>query len=69
VRGLVYDDQNVRVEGAEVRLYQLQLDQGLCELTRFEPQGSCPIPPLLLGRAASDGDGVARLTLPRLTLP
>jgi hypothetical protein len=69
VRGYVYDDQNARVEGAEVRLYQVQLDPGVCEQTRFEPLGSCTIPPLLLGRAASGEDGMARLTLPRLMLP
>lgn len=64
VRGNVYDDANARVEGAEVKLYRVQSDPGLCQETRFEPP-SCPIPPLLLGRAASDDDGVARLILPR----
>ncbi len=64
VRGLVFDDENARVEGAEVKLYQVQLNPALCLDTRFEPQ-SCPIPPLLLGRATSKDDGVARLTLPR----
>lgn len=64
VRGHVFDNENAHVEGAEVKLYQVQIDGALCLETRFEPQ-SCPIPPLLLGRAASDPDGVARLTLPR----
>jgi hypothetical protein len=69
VRGYVYDDEDATVEGAELRLYRVQLDPTLCDATRFEPQGSCPIPPLLMGRAASDEDGIARLTLPRLPLP
>jgi hypothetical protein len=64
VRGFVFDNENARVEGAEVKLFEVQLNPGLCLETRFEPQ-SCPIPPLLLGRAASAKDGVARLTLPR----
>jgi hypothetical protein len=64
VRGLVFDDENARVEGAEVKIYQVQTDEALCQETRFEPP-SCPIPPLLLGRGTSDDDGVARLTLPR----
>jgi len=64
VRGAVFDDENARVEGAEVKLFQARLDSGLCQETLFEPL-SCPIPPLLLGRGASEDDGVARLTLPR----
>jgi protocatechuate 3,4-dioxygenase beta subunit len=64
VRGYVFDDENARVAGAEVKLYQVQTNPTLCQETRFEPL-SCPIPPVLLGRAASDKDGVARLTLPR----
>lgn len=64
VRGNVFDDENARVEGAEVKLYQVQADPTLCQETRFEPP-SCPVPPLLLGRGSSDEDGVARLTLPR----
>jgi hypothetical protein len=64
VRGAVYDDENARLEGAEVKLYRVQTNDALCQETRFEPQ-SCPIPPLLMGRAASEEDGVARLTLPR----
>jgi hypothetical protein len=64
VRGHVFDDENARLEGAEVKLYRVQRNDALCLETRFEPQ-SCPIPPLLMGRAASEQDGVARLTLPR----
>jgi len=64
VRGVIFDGENARVEGAEVKLYRVQDDSSLCMETRFEPM-SCPIPPLLLGRAISDDDGVARLTLPR----
>ena len=64
VRGVIFDGENARVEGADVKLYRVQDDSSLCMETRFEPM-SCPIPPLLLGRASSDEDGVARLTLPR----
>ena len=64
VRGSVYDDANARVEGAEVKIYRVQTDLALCKETPFEPP-SCPIPPLLLGRGASEDDGVARLSLPR----
>jgi hypothetical protein len=64
VRGVIFDDENARVEGAVVQLYRVQTDSTLCMETRFEPL-SCPIPPLLLGRGISDDDGVARLTLPR----
>jgi len=65
VRGAVFDDANARVEGAEVRLFLVQTDEGVCQDTRFEPV-SCPIPPLLMGRAASEKDGLARLILPRV---
>jgi hypothetical protein len=64
VRGVVFDDQNAHLAGAEVKLYQVQTDLAVCQETRFEPL-SCPVPPLLLGRGASDKDGVVRLTLPR----
>ena len=64
VRGAIYDHENARVEGAEVKLYRVQSNPSLCQNTRYEP-ASCPIPPLLLGRATSGDDGVARLTLPR----
>lgn len=64
VRGFVFDDENARIEGAEVKLLEVQINPDLCAETRYEPL-SCPIPPLLLGRAASAKDGVARLTLPR----
>lgn len=64
VRGNVYDDENARVEGAEVKLYRVRAGDALCAETRFEPT-SCPIPPLLLGRGTTDQGGVVRLTLPR----
>jgi hypothetical protein len=64
VRGVVFDAENARVEGAEVKLFEVQINPDLCLETRFEPL-SCPIPPLLLGRATSAKDGVARLTVPR----
>ncbi len=66
VRGLVFDDEDARVEGAEVRLYRVQSNPGLCDEVRFEPPGGCTLPPLLMGRATSDDDGQVRLTLPRL---
>jgi len=65
VRGMVFDDENARLEDAVVKLYKVQTDFSLCQDTRFEPL-SCPIPPVLLGRATSDEHGVTRLTLPRL---
>jgi hypothetical protein len=64
VRGAVFDHENARIEGAEVKLYRVQPDTSPCRETRYEPP-SCPIPPLLLGRATTDDDGIARLTLPR----
>ena len=64
VRGNVFDDQGELLEGAEVKLYRVQADPGLCADVRYEPQ-SCPIPALLMGRGVSDDDGMVQLTLPR----
>lgn len=64
VRGVILDDGNARVEGAEIRVYEVPTDRRVCDQVRFAPP-DCPIPPLLVGRATSLEDGIVRLTLPR----
>ena len=48
VRGFVFDSEGARLEGAEVKLFQVQTDLTVCNETRFAPQ-DCPIPALLHG--------------------
>ncbi|HWU85885.1 MAG TPA: hypothetical protein VN253_01340 [Kofleriaceae bacterium] len=64
VRGVVFDSAGARLQGAEVKLFRVQTDLTVCSEVRFEPQ-DCPIPALLMGRGASDGNGVVRLSVPR----
>jgi hypothetical protein len=52
------------LDNAELKLFQVSTTVSLCTEVAHAPV-SCPIPAQLRGRAASDSDGIVRLTLPR----
>lgn len=65
IHGRVTDPDGVVIEGAELKVFQTSpIGAELCEAVPHAP-ASCPIPASLLGRGASDGAGLVRLTLPR----
>ncbi|MEJ7603282.1 MAG: hypothetical protein WKG01_35675 [Kofleriaceae bacterium] len=64
VHGRVTDAAGNAIEGAELKIYRIDTSLELCSQVRYEPK-SCPIPAVLLGRGATDADGMARLTLAR----
>ena len=64
VHGKVTDAAGNAIEGAELKIYRVDTSLELCSQVRYEPK-SCPIPAVLLGRGATDDDGMARLTLAR----
>lgn len=64
VHGVVADGAGEPVEGAELKVFRVNTTFTLCGMVKNAP-ASCPIPALLEGRGASDGDGMVRVTLPR----
>ncbi len=65
VHGRITDPSGNSVEGAELKIFRVDPSlAALCGEVNHAPN-SCPIPALLMGRGASDGDGAVRLTLPR----
>lgn len=61
--GLV-DRMGNPVEGAELKLYQVGIDPGLCEQVAYPP-ANCPIPAPLVARGTADTAGEARLAVGR----
>jgi len=67
IRGTIIDASGAPIEGGELKVFRVvdvTVSMRLCDGVFHAPAG-CPIPALLLGRGASDVDGVVRLTLPR----
>jgi len=64
VHGQVLGPDGEPVENAELRLYLVSTELGLCTQVAHAPT-SCPIPAQLQGRNTSDAKGTVRLTLPR----
>lgn len=68
IHGRIVSPSLDTVEDAEIKLFRVEdpsaITQFCLVLTNAPP--SCPVPALQLGRGISDGDGIARLTLPRL---
>ncbi|MBS1120462.1 MAG: hypothetical protein H6Q90_2690 [Deltaproteobacteria bacterium] len=65
VHGRITDPSGNTIEGAELKLFQVNPSLAvLCSEVSHAPT-SCPIPALLVGRGSSEGDGSVRLTLPR----
>jgi hypothetical protein len=65
IHGHITDSSGAIVEGAELKLFRTNVvGTALCAAVPHAPE-TCPIPALLLGRGASNGDGEFRLTLPR----
>ena len=64
IHGRITDPTGTPVEGGELRVFSLGVDQSLCTQVSYPPTG-CVIPAQLVGHGASDSLGVVRLTLPR----
>jgi hypothetical protein len=65
VHGRIADPSGSTVEGAELKLFQVNTSlAALCTEVSHAPS-SCPIPANLMGRGTSDDAGTVRLTLPR----
>jgi hypothetical protein len=64
IHGRLTDPSGTPVEGGELRVFSLVTDLSLCTEVSYHPD-ACVIPAQLVGHAASDADGVVRLTLPR----
>ncbi|HEU0030073.1 MAG TPA: hypothetical protein VFQ53_05540 [Kofleriaceae bacterium] len=66
IHGQITDPAGTLIEGAELKVFRPESAVfALCDQVPNAP-ASCPVPAPLLGRGASDGDGIVRLTLPRL---
>jgi hypothetical protein len=65
--GTVVDPTGAPVAGAKVGLYEISLDQTLCDLASWPSAGDlegCVVPPAYLGPFPSRSDGVVTLVLP-----
>jgi hypothetical protein len=64
IHGRIVDSSGDPVSGAELRIFAISPDPGLCAQVA-NPPASCAIPAQLLGHGPSDDSGTARLLLPR----
>jgi hypothetical protein len=64
VHGRITGPDGMAVEDAEIKLYLVTTELGLCSEVANAPT-SCPIPASLQGRNTSDDQGTVRLALPR----
>lgn len=64
IRGILTDSHKAAAVGADLAIYQIPIDNSLCQLVLFPP-AICTIAARRLAKGTSDPGGVVRLALPR----